>query len=311
MVRKFKKGVLFFVVSLIIVLLFLFILGTFFDLKLSLLVYNKNSIYGIIGASFGELPAWFMLSIAGVIVYKISKFINIKQKKILCIAFSVILLTMSFLLIYYSESVIYNGLATYLNTWLRLLIAFLLFVFFVFFSFKVIDINDKYILIKIAFIILLTIIVQIVLTTLLKYIWSRPRFRLIALGSENYDVYDLFRSWYQPGKGLAGKVFADEASEQFKSFPSGHTSSAACSFLFFFIPSLNIRLRNSVKYRIISLIIAVIFTFVIAYSRIVYGAHYLTDVSFGFFITIFAILLSVLLEKVLLSRIIKHNVAIS
>lgn len=311
MVRKFRKSALFFIISLIIVLLFLFIIGTFFDLKLSLLVYNKDSVYGIIGASFGELPAWFMLSIVGVIIYKISKFINIKRKKIFCISFSVILLITSFLLIYYSESVIYNGLTKYLNTWLRLLIAFLLFLLFVFFAFKTIDVNDKYILIKVAFIILLTIVIQIALTTLLKYIWSRPRFRLIASGSENYDVYDLFRSWYQPGKGLASNVFANEASEQFKSFPSGHTSSAACSFLFFFIPSLNVRLRNSVKFRIISLIVAIVFTFAIAYSRIVYGAHYLTDVSFGFFITIFAILLSLLLEKTLLSRIIKHNVTIS
>ena len=311
MVRKFEKGVLFFIVSLIIALLSLFILGNFFDLKLSLLVYNQNSIYGIIGASFGELPAWFMLSITGVIVYKISRLVNIRWKKILCVTFSVILLIVSFLLIFHSESIIYNGLTKYLNIWLRLFIAFLLSLFFVFFAFKVINVNDKYILIKIAFIILLTVVMQIVVTTLLKYIWSRPRFRMISLGSESYDVYDLFRSWYQPGKGLAGKVFADEASEQFKSFPSGHTSSAACSFLFFFIPSLNVRLRDSAKFRVISSIIAVIFTLTIAYSRIVYGAHYLTDVSFGFFITICAILLSVLLEKTLLSRIIKHNVTTS
>jgi PAP2 superfamily. len=311
MVNKLKKVDLIFIISLLLVLITLFILGIFFDLKLSISVYNKTSVFGMIGASFGELPAWFMLSFTSVIVYKVARLLENKSKRILCYIFSVILLFVSCGLIYFSESVVYNGLSEFLNGWIRLLISLLLTSIFVFITFKVITVNDKYTLIRIGFIVLLTIALQIGIGTILKYIWSRPRFRLIAFGSGEYDVYDLFRACYQPGRGLAGIVFANEKSEQFKSFPSGHTSSAACSLLFFFIPSLNTKLTKSIKARIILIIFALIYTFAVAYSRIVYGAHYLTDVTFGFIITICSILLSILLEKKALFKVIKQDVKAS
>jgi membrane-associated phospholipid phosphatase len=95
----------------------------------------------------------------------------------------------------------------------------------------------------------------------------------------------------------AGMLFDDA----YKSFPSGHTSAAALSFVVVLLPDIFEKLK---KQKIWFYIVPAIFTVLVAVSRIVNRAHFLSDVLFGGTIGI----LSVCAAKGLVSLLKKANV---
>lgn len=86
------------------------------------------------------------------------------------------------------------------------------------------------------------------------------------------------------------------ASEEFKSFPSGHTGCATCALLLAALPLLSDRLKGK---ETMLLWIGVAFTIVVAFSRIIMGAHFLTDVTVGMSVTVLviSILMNILYKK--------------
>ena len=69
-------------------------------------------------------------------------------------------------------------------------------------------------------------------------------------------------------------------NDAFKSFPSGHTVAAAASFGGIIIPEMY---ENMKKWKPLFWAIPIAYTVLVAISRIVAGAHYLSDVLFGGF----------------------------
>ncbi|MCD7796951.1 MAG: phosphatase PAP2 family protein [Clostridiales bacterium] len=109
----------------------------------------------------------------------------------------------------------------------------------------------------------------------LKYLWGRVRFRdLLAAGS-----YDEFTPWYQIN-GINGN----------KSFPSGHTAGAGMSYLLMFMPYLS---KNKNKSCAVCFLMALIYTSAVAYTRLVMGAHYLSDVTAGGLISFTIVIIAV------------------
>ena len=104
------------------------------------------------------------------------------------------------------------------------------------------------------------IILQVIVINILKVIWLRPRMILIST-NENYS----FLPWYKFGKYLK-----DVSMDLFRSFPSGHTSSATTILL--------IKHMSNSKY---NNVLVAIFIIIVAVSRLIIGAHFLTDVAFG------------------------------
>lgn len=97
----------------------------------------------------------------------------------------------------------------------------------------------------------------------MKYLWGRVRFRdLLAAGS-----YDSFTPWYVIN-GINGN----------KSFPSGHTGGAAMSFLAMFLPYIS---KSAYKHRQLCFFVPFIYTCTVAVTRLIMGAHYLSDVAMG------------------------------
>ena len=96
-----------------------------------------------------------------------------------------------------------------------------------------------------------------------KVLWGRVRFRdLLKAGS-----YAAFTPWYHPN-GINGN----------QSFPSGHTGNAALSYLMLLLPFVSEKWE---KHRVWCFVIPFVFTSVLAYTRLVMGAHYLSDVTMG------------------------------
>lgn len=105
--------------------------------------------------------------------------------------------------------------------------------------------------------------VQLLAVEGMKYLWGRVRFRdLLAAGS-----YDAFTPWYVIN-GINGN----------KSFPSGHTAGAAMSFLAMLLPYVS---KKAYEHRQLCFILPFLYTCVVAVTRLVMGAHYLSDVAMG------------------------------
>lgn len=128
--------------------------------------------------------------------------------------------------------------------------------------------------IRVAAAICFTILAELVLINLIKVPWGRARMRLVARDSRAY-----FMPWWQPGTGLRDTlVAAGVAAEEFKSFPSGHSGNAIMLMLLGLLPRLDSRLAG--KRRLLAGI-GFAWACVVAFTRIVMGAHYLTDTVVG------------------------------
>ena len=110
--------------------------------------------------------------------------------------------------------------------------------------------------------------------TVFKSIFHRPRYRILS----QYEIE--FHSWWQRCKNykeLMANYNIDK--ENFKSFPSGHTTEIAMLLL----PLIALPLANK-KYEKIQLpLFFVTFGLIllVGFSRILCGAHFLSDVSMG------------------------------
>ncbi len=111
-------------------------------------------------------------------------------------------------------------------------------------------------------------IASFLIIQVLKIIWGRPRF--ISLSDPSVS----FVPWYRPG----GFSFTNDL---FKSFPSGHTGAAAMIFWITLLPYADRKLQPGRLW-----ILAVLYTFLVALSRIMAGMHYLSDVMAGCAVTL-------------------------
>ena len=119
---------------------------------------------------------------------------------------------------------------------------------------------------------------------------GRMRFRAINsdVGKNLIDAGILkgYTPWYkangQPSEEIIAMFTAKwpGASDAFKSFPSGHTCSAAMSYGLIMLPDA-IDFKHKKAARLACWIAPILITGLVAISRIVAGAHYMSDVTCG------------------------------
>ena len=115
---------------------------------------------------------------------------------------------------------------------------------------------------------------------IIKGIWGRVRFR------EMQDNFELYTPWYVVVRDSPGT-----------SFPSGHTASAAMTALLIFVlPVQQRRTRN------LLVLASVVYSVIVAYSRVVLGAHFFTDTLFAMGITYGGILIASGIYRILGKR---------
>jgi membrane-associated phospholipid phosphatase len=113
----------------------------------------------------------------------------------------------------------------------------------------------------------------------------RPRYRLISATDEV-----TFHKWWQPFKGYKDLIEKHKAlgdteaqikalKENCKSYPSGHSAEASILIVAAtFFPMADKKLH---QYQRSAFIIACACTALVMFARILAGAHYLSDVSWG------------------------------
>ena len=139
--------------------------------------------------------------------------------------------------------------------------------------------------------ILLTAFCSMAVVESIKPIWGRVRFRSMQ---ENFA---LFTSWYQ----INGDKYlsAVPLKEEVKSFPSGHSQWAGTTLSLSFLALVNPKLKDKEP---IFYGVAIFYALVLMVSRMMQGAHFLSDVTVGFgtayiFFWIFHTLLNKLLKQ--------------
>ena len=125
-------------------------------------------------------------------------------------------------------------------------------------------------------------LVTLLIISCAKEMMCRPRFRFV-LAADNIDY---FRNWWQNGRELKASLAADTVTDEFASFPSGH--SAYAMFAIFIFPALGDYVQSLRKFKPHLFALGFVWWAVTAFSRLTVGAHYLTDVTVAGLVTILA-----------------------
>lgn len=132
-------------------------------------------------------------------------------------------------------------------------------------------------LIRVTFAVGVAIALSTISVELLKLPFGRPRFRAMNYAGD----FSYFTRWYvlsgQPDKEWMISTFS--SADACKSFPSGHTSSAAVSFCLVMLKdALNIESKAK---KALLWCAPILWTGTVALSRIMVGAHFFSDVLIG------------------------------
>ncbi len=262
------------------------IAGSFADKSISMSLYDKNNGYGLFFESFGTALGYMMVPAGATCV-----FLGLREYKkwwVTTLRF-ILLLGASLAAGYIYGGSLYEGKEEY-----GLLVSKLPAFGFSFFmmglaillTYMFVDKIESRSLIIVGTVILLAMIFQLVLLNFfLKYLAGRPRWRYLegdALDSNG--VNESFRAWWEM------QPFKYRHGDYHKSWPSGHTATAAIVTL---LPLLGIVAEKKHKYMSAAFFaFGACYTLVVAFARIVAGAHFLSDVSFGCFFSLCGIILS-------------------
>lgn len=267
------------IIAFFIVVTICMTVGSFYDFDISKNLVNQENLVGILGAIYGQLPFLLCLSVSGFLLVLAS----IKEKgKIgrvevfLGILTHVIAIGKTHL-----DQVLYFDIHFILSILMAVIIILGIDYFF-YLIFK----NDSCKCIRrfVGFVLLVSL-GQIILVNILKLTWSRPRMRMI-LSVENAQ----FQPWWVIGCNYK-EAFMELGikAEEFKSFPSGHMSAATCTFILCVLPCIK---ENFKKYQRLIFTGCCLFVVFVGVSRIIMGAHFLTDITIGFSCTMVVLLLA-------------------
>lgn len=250
-------------------------IGTFFDLPIDQFIYKPDASWARFLAAAAPAPAFWGIGAAGLLLIDV-----LNDKRIWyigwifafgCLAAGVVYLTHSFMDELQMAWVPAWGISLLLEVLPSLLYWFLM---------RNTSKEDK---LRCIIILLVVCVGSMLVVQVVKRVWMRPRFFVL----EQHENM-VFSPWYKPdsqAKADFGALYAAN-SDYFRSFPSGHAQSVTCLFLWALIPVFTGKGSSN-----LAMALSLILGMVTAASRMVLGAHFLSDVAMGYLITfvIFAI----------------------
>jgi membrane-associated phospholipid phosphatase len=269
--------------------------GSFFDWQISSNIVNQGTLMGKLVEGFGIVFSAVMINLSTVMFFKGLRTNRLLGLKIL----GYVLLLTGFVVSayvvksYITEEKIVNLLyAVHFSKMISYVIGFTISFFFMAIPLLFIKSDNKEYLIRAAIAIILTMLGQYLLIHFIKRLDCRPRYRFLVDSSFNTNN-EVFRNWWE------FKPFAFD-DDGHKSWPSGHTATAAVSFL---LPLAAPVLRYPFKHsKQVLFLIGLASIILIAFFRIYHGAHFLSDVSFGCLFTLLLALLWVYLSDKLFRK---------
>lgn len=257
----------------------MFIVGSIADLRISAAAYQPETPWAVLLAAIGEWPTGIALIVAGVFLIR-GRHLVLRGKALTQAISGGILIACGAVFFVYIPT-------RYLNvpTPLIITVGIVLSVAIVLGTWRLANRLSPAQLIRSAAALALLVAIQLIVINLVKIGWARPRMRMVE---ENPDL--IFQPWWEIGSPDKPAALARGiAREEFKSFPSGHTANAAV--LMYLLPLLAWISTNARRYVRPALYFGFAWALAVAASRIVVGAHFLTDVAMGLAITFITALL--------------------
>lgn len=269
-----------------IFLLLLMLIGSVWDFQISQMLYSPENPIGKLLAAFGEYPMGLALAAAGAMLISARN----REKR----PMGILQICLGALFILFAISALAQTPAR--QSSVPIVVSTLLCIVFVgltvWGTLCLCKGADRRTVIRVAVVFVLFVFAEMIIVNVIKIPWGRPRMRLVAADSRAY-----FTPWWQPGTELKDTlVAAGVAKEEFKSFPSGHTANASCLLLLCLLPTICPKLERK---RTLLFLIGVGWACIVAASRIVMGAHYLTDTTIGLVVGFVTLILttSILLKQ--------------
>jgi membrane-associated phospholipid phosphatase len=266
------------------VLVCLTICGSFFDYEIASFLYvgqqPAENLFGIIFAFIGIIPTFVGWSFLGASIFYLAKKQVVGQtKRRWLIALSILLFILSFFF-FCNTLMMVNSNAFPIHWAIAYPVGISIIIGAAFLGYKLSKISANPKLLKsILFLTCVSLVVMaIVMAT--KGIMNRPRYRFVL---ENANP-EYFRNWWQSGKDIKESLATKTVTDEFSSFPSGH--SAYSMFAIFLFPAFAEYLPKLNKYKPLLFVGGIIWWALTALSRLTVGAHYLTDVSIAAFVTV-------------------------
>lgn len=276
-----------------------FIVGSFVDQNLSEALFSRDNPFGLGVSIVGTLPGYGMFAVLGgaIFFYATRK----SFKTVFRVIFYIFAAALPLLGVYFAGREFFgvNGFQVFESEMVGLLIGCLITIpimcglFFLGYRlFKSAGKDNLWLLIILLGIALFMALIPGV--TMLKAIFHRPRFRAIEFynanfAGENPSVY--FHNWWErcgEYKTLIA-TYSYLGTDEFKSFPSGHAGAASCFMLVVsFLPLLD---KKYEKKALICYYAGFAWVLLVAFSRILVGAHFLSDVSMGMLLTFICLLI--------------------
>lgn len=253
-------------------LLLCMLVGTFFDYQISEMLFDPQSFFGMLFASYGQLPAMLCFSVSGLLLIKIKKAEWLSS--LLCISGFVVCTSFAVLGITLDPMLYIPNMP--LSVSILIAVCIVLLTDGLIWKYSASADRKQ---IKVFILILLgTILTEIILINIIKIPWARPRMRMLAVQPQA-----AFQPWWVIGSEMKDHLLAlGVAAEEFKSFPSGHSGNAACAMLLCVLPLICQKCHGK---ETALFMVGVVFMLIVAFSRIIMGAHFLSDVTVGMSIT--------------------------
>lgn len=287
----------------------LLLVATFYDLQINIALGNAKSIYGQFFRLWGEATGWVVIPIAAAILMRASDRKQLAGKILTGVWAAVMIvgwyLSVNYFLEEFTGDSYREGL--YGSPYNALILHSVVFALILsgIHTWCVFKIKEETIqkLVFFAVVLVIALALSQLVTTVLKNIWTRQRFRNLDIGNGGTSS-DGFQPWYKPGLGknkAAATYYVEDSagmpqSDAYKSFPSGHTSAAALSLCVVVLPELFEKLK---KFKICFWIVPIVYTVLVAISRMVNRAHYLSDVLFGGTIGALSVFAAIALTKLI------------
>lgn len=265
-----------------------FIVGSFLDLQINQAIYSQGNMFGIIMASFGTYPCYAGLSFAagGLLITSVKK----KDLHIIWRIVSWGLAALGYGLSVWLGSKDVPSVNGFNNEALEM--PFVLANIFVFAGFTALgfivcnkgDENKLWMSLMVMAIIFLLALLPT--SFLIKLVIHRPRYRFVVNSGEIafhnwWESYGAYKEYIEEGHTLYGITIT---KEEFKSFPSGHSGSAAIMMMV--LPYLSIFFKKLKGKETMMFYIGFAWTLLMMFSRLLVGAHFLTDTCMGALIVV-------------------------
>ncbi|HHX48859.1 MAG TPA: phosphatase PAP2 family protein [Clostridiales bacterium] len=310
--KKLSKNQWIYIAITTTVFIALMLVAAFLDLEISNAIYNTKSILGNLGNVLGTLPTMLFIPLLGATIF-VKNFPKLNKNWKTAVKIGGVIITFAG----------YISLFVWAKKYLIQKDLFLMYFYIVFFSIILTAFNiyiftklsstfiDKFFIVLMFFAIVA--IITGLLTQIFKFLFARQRYRTMvdSFYENNQEALagywigkDAFRPWYIPNSIFKPKystseyrkIFKNIDSGAFMSFPSGHTSSAGVSFALIILPRLSKKFN---KNKWVFWLIPAVITILTGISRVLYGAHFFSDVVAGGFLSLGIAVLSryIILKK--------------